>query len=144
MKIFQLKITLGLALGESWLCLRNHRQTLMSTKACFRGKAFLSEPAKITFGENKDVNLWIKFIQQFVCASLGRSLCHGNEHHGIDPNMSNSGHHDCSTKAVFLCTAGKLQYWPMLARNGTYWRMFHISFIGTIASAVLSSSFIRK
>ena len=37
------------------------------------------------------------------------SLCHGNEHHGIDPNMSNSGHHDCSRKAVFLCTAVKLQ-----------------------------------
>ena len=57
-------------------------------------------------------------------------------HKGIDPNMSNSGHHDCSTKAVFLRTADKLQCWPMLARNGTYWRMLafsflHISFIGT-------------
>ena len=37
------------------------------------------------------------------------SLCHGNEHHGIDPNMSNSDHHDCSRKAVFPCTALKLQ-----------------------------------
>ena len=36
-------------------------------------------------------------VWQFFCASLGRSLCHGNEHHGIDPNMSNSGHHDSST-----------------------------------------------
>ena len=56
--------------------------------------------------------------------------------------MLNSGHHDCSTKAVFLCTPDKLQCWPMLARNGTYWRMLafgflHISFIGTIASVVL-------
>ena len=33
----------------------------MSTKACFRGKAFLGKPATITFGENKDVNSWIKF-----------------------------------------------------------------------------------
>ena len=33
----------------------------MSTKACFCGKAFLSKPAKITFGENKDLNSWIKF-----------------------------------------------------------------------------------
>ena len=41
-------------------CLRNHRKTLMSTKACFCGKAFLSEPAKITFGENKDAHSWIK------------------------------------------------------------------------------------
>ena len=55
-------------------------------------------------------------VWQFFCASLGRSLCHGNEHCGIDPNMSNSAHHDCSTQAVFLCTADKLQYWPMLAR----------------------------
>ena len=83
-------------------------------------------------------------VQQFVCASLGRSLCHGNEHHGIIP-----GHHDCSTKAVFLCTAVKLQCWPMLARNGPYWRrlafsFLHVSFIGTIASVVLSSSFIFK
>ena len=77
------------------------------------------------------------------------SLCHGNQHHGIDPNMSNSGHHDCSRKAVFLCTADKLQCWPMLARNGTYWCMLafsflHLSFIRTIASVVLSSSFIWK
>ena len=82
-------------------------------------------------------------VQQFFCASLGRSLCHGNQHHGIDPNISD--HHDCATKAVFLCTADKLQCWPMLARNGTYWRMLafsflHISFIGTTASVVLYGS----
>ena len=76
-------------------------------------------------------------------------MCHGNEHHGIDPNKLNSGHHDSSTQTVFLCTADKLQCWPMLARNGTYWRMLafsllRLSFIGTIASIVLSSSFIRK
>ena len=82
-------------------------------------------------------------VQQFFCASLGRSLCHGNQHHGIDPNISS--HHDCATKAVFLCTADKLQCWPMLAHNGTYWRMLafsflHISFIGTTASVVLYGS----
>ena len=70
-------------------------------------------------------------------------MSHGNEHHGIDPNIS--GHHDCSTKAAFLCTADKLQCWPMLARNGTYWRMLafsflHISFVGTIALVVLYGS----
>ena len=37
------------------------------------------------------------------------------QHHGIDPNMSNSGHHGCSTQAVFLCTADKLQSCHMLA-----------------------------
>ena len=106
------------------------------------------KPAKITFGENKNVNSWNKFRLLYYnsfCASLGRSLCHGNEHHGIDPNILSSGHHDCSTKAVFLCTAVKLQPCHMLARHGTYWRMLvcsllHISFIGTIASVVLSSS----
>ena len=76
-------------------------------------------------------------------------MCPGNKNHGIDPNMSNSGHHDCSRKPVFLCTADKLQCWPMLARNGTHWRMLafsflHLSFIifiRTIASVVLSSSY---
>ena len=43
-------------------CLPNHKKTLMSTKASFCGKAFLSEPAKIAFGENKDANSSIKFI----------------------------------------------------------------------------------
>ena len=38
-------------------------------------------------------------------ASALGGTCAMNEHHGIDPNMSNSGHHDLSTKAVFLCTA---------------------------------------
>ena len=33
----------------------------MSTFSYFRGKAFLGKPAAITFGENKDVNSWIKF-----------------------------------------------------------------------------------
>ena len=43
----------------------------MSNKACFCGKAFLSEPAKVTFGANKDVNSWIKFrlYNTSFCAS---------------------------------------------------------------------------
>ena len=41
----------------------------------------------------------IQTVQQFFCASLGRSLCHGNEHHGIDPNIVGSGHHYCSFSA---------------------------------------------
>ena len=58
--------------------------------------------------------------QQRACG-VGTNLSHkllwthGNEHHGIDPNMSNSGHHDCSKKSVFLCTAVKLQSCHMLA-----------------------------
>ena len=53
--------------------------------------------------------------------------------------------HDCSTKAVFLCTAVKLQSCHMLPRRGTYWGMLvcsllHISFMGTVSSVVLSSS----
>ena len=35
-----LKIALGLAFANLGCCLRNHEQTLMCTKACFRGKAF--------------------------------------------------------------------------------------------------------
>ena len=50
-----------------------------------------SEPAIAAFGETQDVNSSIKFIQQFFWTSLGRSLCHGNEHHGIDPSIFSSG-----------------------------------------------------
>ena len=67
-------------------CLCNRRKTTFSY---FRGKAFLGKPA--------------------------RCLCHGNEHRGTDPNTSNSGHHDSSRNAVFLCTADKLQCCHMLA-----------------------------
>ena len=37
------------------------------------------------------------------------SFCHGNKHHGIDPNILTSGHHDCSTKTIYHCTAVNLQ-----------------------------------
>ena len=67
-------------------------------------------------------------VWQFFCASLGKSLCHGNQHHGIDPNMSNSGHHDCSKKAVFLCTAVKLAILPHVGTlNSAYWAFSHLS-----------------
>ena len=61
-------------------CLHNRRKTTFSY---FRGKAFLGKPA--------------------------RCLCHGNEHRGTDPNTSNSGHHDSSRNAAFLCTADEMQ-----------------------------------
>ena len=138
MKFLHLKITLGLALGKSWTLLaQRQKNTYVSIFAYCRGKVSLGTPVYITFviqthGSNLD------------CTTR---LLRQREAFGIDPNMSNSGHHDCSTKAVFLCTADKLQCWPMLmlARHGTYWPMLvcsllHISFIGTIASVVLSCS----
>ena len=70
-------------------CLHNHRKTTFSY---FRGKAFLGKPA--------------------------RCLCHGNEHRGTDPNTSNSGHHDSSRNAVFLCTADEMQYWHVMVHVG--------------------------
>ena len=98
----------------------------VSTFSYFHGKAFLGKPATITFGEKKEcvMDQIQTVVWQFFCASLGRSLCHGNKHHGIDPNMSNSGH-DCSRKPVFplqcqtailprvgtsVCWLQKLQY----------------------------------
>ena len=33
-------------------------------------------------------------VWQFFCASFARSFCRGNEHHGIDPNILSSGHHE--------------------------------------------------
>ena len=87
MKFFGLKIALGLALGESWPLLTQKNTDVY--KDLIPGKAFPSTPAEITLGENKDVNSWIKFrltVQQVFCARLGRSSCHGNEHHGSKPS----------------------------------------------------------
>ena len=39
-------------LGRILRCLRKHRKTLMSTKACFRGKAFLGKPGACAMGTN--------------------------------------------------------------------------------------------
>ena len=78
--------------------LRNHRKTLMSSVY----RCLFSWEIRLVL--NTHVNDW-KLM----------SFCHGNEHHGIDPSILSSGHHDCSTKAVFLCTAVKLQSCHMLA-----------------------------
>ena len=83
-------------------------------------------------------------VWQFFCAGLGRSLCHGNQHHGIDPNVSNSGHHNCSTQAVFLCTAVKLQSCHMLAHWTQHTGPSHTTFIRAKDSVVLTSSFVRE
>ena len=45
------------------------------------------------------------------------SFCHGKKHHGIDPNILTSGHHDCSTKTIYLCTAVELQSCHMSGRQ---------------------------
>ena len=72
-----------------------------------------------------NVNSWIKFklytVWQFFYASLGRSLCQGNEHHGIDPNISKQ----VGFRPSWLFHKGcfSLHSWwdAMLARNGTCW-----------------------
>ena len=60
------------------------------------------------------------------------------------PIMSNSGHHDSSTQAVFLCTADKLQCCHMLAHWTQHTGPSHTTFIRAKASVVLSSSFVWK
>ena len=117
------------SLGRTWPLLVHHRKTLVSVSRVYfclfpwesfsRHTLFISMCGKteqISLVRNKDavryrLNSDCCMTWQFFCASFGRSFCRGNEHHGIDPNMSNSGHHDNSTKAVFhfLCTAVKLQ-----------------------------------
>ena len=146
-----MKFFLGLAWGESCVaCATTEKHGCpVSTFSYFHGKAFLGKPATITLSLRRKQGCELMdqiqtVVWQFFCASLGRSLCHGNEHHGIDPNMSNSGHHDCSTQAVFLCTADKLQCWPMLAHWTQHIGPSHTAFIGAKASVVLSSSFIWK
>ena len=108
----------------------------VSTFSYFHGKAFLGKPATITFGEKKEcvMDQIQTVVWQFFCASLGRSLCHGNKHHGIDPNMSNSGHHDCSRKPVFPlhCQTAILTHVGTL--NSAYWALstFQSAFISAI------------
>ena len=111
-KFFHLKIALGLALGKSW--------------------PLLSQPQRNTdvhrqtcINHHRDVN---------YCKLMGTNAM------ALIQAIR-------SSQAAFLCTADKLQCWPMLACNDTCWLMLacsflHISFIGTISSVVLSSSFI--
>ena len=143
-KFFHLKIALWLGLGKSWPLLAQPQKKTRVHKGMLLWESFPKQTCRNYLRRKQGSKLMgqTQTVQHFFCASLGRSLCHGSQHHG---NMS--GHHDCSTKAVFLCTADKLQCWPILARNDTYWRILafsflHISFIGTIALVVLSSSFI--
>ena len=115
-------------MGESWLLLaetQKNSDVYNSTKACFLWKAFLGKPATITFCEKEDVNSWIKLrltvdFTTILLRQPSEELVPWEqtpEHHGIDPNTLNSGHHDCSTQAVFLCTAVKLQSRHMLAHR---------------------------
>ena len=89
-KFFDLKMALGLALLETWLLLAQPRKNTDVCKGLFQRKTFLGKPAKITFVENKDVNVdsWI------FCANPGRCLCDGHKRHGIDPNKIHSDRHD--------------------------------------------------
>ena len=111
-------------LGRILRCLRNDRKTLMSTKACYCGKVSpIGKPVDfITI-------LWRQPWEELV---------------PWEPTpWQNSGHHDCSKKAVFLCTTVKLQSCHMLAR----WTQhagpstFQSAFIWAIALVVKLNSF---
>ena len=96
-------------LGWPWAnlgcCLRIHRKTLMSTKACFRGKAFLGKPAKITFVENKDVNSWIKFRlyrlhNNYFAPALGGALNLSVSARLTNCNVATCWHVELSTLSI--------------------------------------------
>ena len=113
MKFFHLKIVLWLALSESWLLLA---QTQKNTDVYKGLLSWEGLPRQTCNKHLRDINSWIKFRLLYDNSfAPARSLCHGKEHHDIDPNMLSSGHHDCSTKAVFLWTAVKLQSCHVLA-----------------------------
>ena len=80
----------------------------------------------------------IQTVQQFFCASLGRSLCHGNKHHGIDPNVLSSGHHESwlfhqGCLSLHSCQTAILPHLGTL--NSAYWALstFQSSFIWAIS-----------
>ena len=110
-----------------------------STFAHFRWKAL---GRQTYINHLHDVNSWIKFrlYHNSFAPALGGACAKGTNAMALIQAIR-------SSQAAFLCTADKLQCWPILARNDTYWVMLafsflHISFIGTIASVVLSISFI--
>ena len=77
-----MKFFLRLALGESCAaCTTTEKHWCpVSTFSYFHGKAFLGKPATITFGENKDVNSWIKFIllhNNSLASALGGACARG-------------------------------------------------------------------
>ena len=74
-------------------------------------------------------------VQPF-CASLGRSLCHGNEHQGIDANILSSGHHDCSTKGCLSLHSCQTAILPhVVTLNSAYFAFstFQSAFIWAIS-----------
>ena len=88
-------------------------------------------------------------VLQFFCASFGRSFCRGNEHHGIDPNMLSSGHHESwlfhkGCVSLYSCQPAILPHVGTL--NSAYWAFstFQSAFIWAIAWVVLWGSFVWK
>ena len=137
-KLFHLKIAIGQILAVACSTTETH-SCPESTFAHFCWKAFRRQTY---INHLHDVNSWIKFRlynNSFAPAS-GGACAKGTNAMALIQAIR-------SSQAAFLCTADKLQCGPMLAHNGTYWLMLafsflHISFIGTIASVVLSNSFI--
>ena len=131
----------------------------VSTFACFRGRAFLGTQYSSPYVAKLNKSVWsetrmlsaIGYIQvvlwQFFCPSFARSFCRGNEHNGIDPNMSNSGHHKSrlfhkGCLSLHSCQTAILSH--VGALNSAYWAFptFQSAFIWAIALVDLSSSFI--
>ena len=117
MKFFQLKITLGLALGESWPLLAQPQKNTDVHK-----RMLLWE-----IGENKDVNLnsWIKFRLLYNNAFTQKSLYPGKEHHGIDPNVLSSGPSWLSHKRCVSLHSCQTAIVPHVGTlNSAYWAFF--------------------
>ena len=87
----------------------------MSTFACFPGKAFLGKPTSSRLVENTHGSkLDCRLCSNSFAPALGGACAMETNTVALIQNR-NSGHHDSSTKAVFLCTADKLQCCHMLA-----------------------------
>ena len=80
MKFFQLKITLGLALGESWPLLAQPQKSIDVYKGLLPWEG-LPRPTSINhLRRNKEVNSWIKFRVSYDNSSataLGRAFAMG-------------------------------------------------------------------
>ena len=140
MKFFQLKIAHGLALGKTWPLLLQPQKNTDLQRPDSMGRLL---QANLHKSPSSKTRMWTQG-SNLDCTTILRQpweelLPWERTPWHFRPIMT------LPPKAVFLCTAEKLQCWPMLVRKGAYWCMLafsflHLSFIGTIASVILSSS----
>ena len=99
----------------------------MSTKACFRGKAFLGEPATITFEGCELMDQIQTVVWQFFCTSIGRSYFRGKAFRGKPSKITFRRQQGCCPeRSCDSWQVNKLQY--VDTRWHFIFNLLHLSF----------------